>query len=266
MKKIVLLMTILLTSCSGADISTSKFDNQSSTSLVESKKYTSISSLQMAKGMAFANVENYCEKHKTDSGWPRVRKYEKNNFNYGDEEYILMEDNSTSFCYKYYDGRNNSSGNLLYLKEIYIFPEIQKFSCRMKFNEYITSNVGVASSIQRTYISTFSFAINQPAKDVGFGGTLYAQSYSVSPNGQDNLSWANIAYLFNISQIELPTNLPNIDKVSFNYAIGDCSNPGSIKTNYVNENASKVYNRLQGIINFADSFLKVINKNQNIFA
>lgn len=124
----------------------------------------------------------------------------------------------------------------------------------------------MVSSIQRTYISTFSFAIKQPAKDVGFGGTLYAQSYSVSPNGKDNLSWANIAYLFNISQIELPTNLPNMDKVSFNYGIGDCSNPSSIKANFVNEIASKVYNHLQGAIYFADSFLKVINKNQNIFA
>lgn len=269
-RKLYLGMIVLLalTGCGqkGSVSSTSNETPSNESSSVDEfplrKDYVSVDKLTFAKEVSMDKVASYCEDHKSDAGWPRVRKYIYADLSYYDDEWSVMGNYSATYCYKYYNGRNYSNGNLFYMSELYILPEISKFVFEYNFYEYKTTTVG-SLTVYYTYQTcvTFNFDINEKAKDVTFGGIWAYQG--VKATG-DIAATNSIAFLYDVKSIVPPYTLAYAADTSYQYAIKDTSKTSGITREFLNEKATQVYNYLRGHIDFADSFLKLVSSSYSL--
>ena len=221
-------------------------------------EYVDIDKLTFAKNVSMNEVIEWCENHKNDIEYPRVRKYIHNNLGQYDEEWFVMENYKVSYCYKYYDGRNYSNGNLFYMKEIYILPEINKFEVKYKqytYNQINLNNLQIFTTYE--YSAFFNFNTKENAKDVAFGGN-YSHQGVIYPK-MDITNWANIIFLFNFNCLIPPCNLPYSKDSSFNYAYGDLSKDVEFDKATLNEIALELYWYLNKCLNFTNEFLNLVN-------
>ena len=229
------------------------------------EKYISVNDLTFAKNLKMDEVVKYCDAHLEDDSWPRIRKYSYEDLGYYDDEWIIMGEYGATYCYKYYDGRSYSNGNLFYMSELYIMPELNKFVLNYNRYDYENLEIGnrvIAYTYQRNV--TYNFDVNEPVNDVAFGGTYSFQGVKL-PDAEI-IALNSIAYLFDIDYMIPPCDLAYAVDSSFVYGIQDPSAVKNVNDDVLNEQATSLYETLNGRFSFVDKFLKLVNSSYSLLS
>lgn len=268
---VCLLLSLSLVGCGESENNSnlSNSENNSSGSTVQEdqyplrEQYVSINDLTFAKGVSMDEVVNYCDAHLEDDTWPRVRKYNYEELGYYDDEWFVMGEYGATYCYKYYDGRNFSNGNLFYMSELYILPELDKFV--LNYNRYDYENLEIGNRVVAyTYQwnVTFNFDIDEAVSNTNFGGTYAFQGVKL-PDAEI-VALNSIAYLYQIDYMIPPCDLAYPVDSSYVYGIQDPSSAGNVTEDYLDEQATSLYNTLDGRFSFVDEFLKLVNSTYSL--
>lgn len=269
---VCLLLSLSLVGCgndgSNEDNSSNTENDSNDSTEVEDQyplreQYVSVNDLTFAKDVLMDEIVDYCDAHLEDDTWPRVRKYNYEDLGYYDDEWFVMGEYGATYCYKYYDGRTFSNGNPFYMSELYILPELNKFV--LNYNRYNYDNLEIGNRVVAyTYQwnVTFNFDINEAVNNVSFGGTYAFQGVKL-PDAEI-VALNSIAFLFQIDYMIPPCDLAYPVDSSYAYGIQDPSDSKYVTEDFLDEQATSLYNSLDGRFSFVDEFLKLVNSTYSL--
>lgn len=250
-----ILPIILLSSCGSNDSNSSNVNSEST--IVHN--YVDTSNLTIMKNVDKSTVVNYA----TNSAKQIVKKENVTVLNNAEAYTYFQTFTDDELYYRFYDGFQDSSGRVLNLKEIWLFPEAGAFILKNELNSYETLG-SLNYQYQNTALTAVKIGIK--ASTPMYAGTYY--QYCVNSNTWDVASY-KVDMTFSIPQMEAPSALCDANKSNCNWQLVQATNSikatESFKSNQSNL-CTKSYNLLQGCFNYLQSFLNKINNSYNVLS